>query len=272
MSVRAASQAASWREARAPTRSPHHGTHRRNRRDPRRSRRCVRAASMQPLGPRISTAAGRRRARSVIGRQLIFQLTIERSSAPTRSSSSAPIRASKLGAERPHPRGAAASCWSAPTAISAIRATSAPWRCRDALKQLADGAAFLGNCRKANVPIVGQGHARAEARAVLGPAARLARSTRRADWNDLPCRIRRPPASRPRPAVLARRRAAAAAFGATDAFSLCADELDPSRQQRLASISPRMALPARTAPTSSCRPPPTPRNPAPTLTPRAACR
>ena len=57
-------------------------------------------------------------------------------------------------------------------------------------------------------------------------------------------------------------------------FLLGADEIDMTatgeRLRRLSSAP--MATPARTAPTSSCRAPPTPRSPAPTSTPKAACR
>ena len=130
--------------------------------------------------------------------------------------------------------------------------------------------------------IVGQG-ALARAGRRGGPRARGASSpqasarSRRAGTAS-PCCTPPPRASAASTSASCRARAAStppamAQAGALDVlFLLGADEIDvaPRRLRRLSSA--RMATAARTAPTSSCRARPTPKSPAPTSTPRAACR
>jgi NADH-quinone oxidoreductase subunit G len=151
----------------------------------------------------------------------------------------------------------------------------------ETLKALADGeGSFFETLKQAQRPliIVGQGAlAGAEGAAVLGLAARLAQAVNavRDDWNGFN--------------VL---HTAAARVGGLDVGFVPGEggkdvagmlgalgRAVPARRRRdrhhaaarrSSSISARMATPARTAPTSSCRVRPIPKSPAPTSTPKAA--
>ena len=87
-------------------------------------------------------------------------------------------------------------------------------------------------------------------------------------------RPRRRPRYRLRAGRAAARTSPACSAARDVLFLLGADEIDLTEDAAApsSSISAPMATPARTAPTSSCRAPPTPKSPAPTSTPRAACR
>ncbi len=153
----------------------------------------------------------------------------------------------------------------------------------DSLKDLADGnGKFFEVLKKATHPliIVGQGAlARADGAAVLGQAAKLAAAVNaaRADWNGF--------------AVLHNAAArvggldvgfvpgeggknVAGMLGGTRSSCSCSAPTRSTWARPAApssSISAPMATMARTAPTSSCRLPPTPKSRAPTSTPKAGC-
>ena len=220
----------------------------------------------------------------------IFNPTIagieQRRRDPDRRRQSAPRGA---GAQRPHPQ-ALARRRSAGRRHRRGRRPDLRLRASRRRSGLADAiwptatATSSRCCRRPKQPliIVGQGAlSRADGAAVLGLAAQARaggrRGQRRLERLCRPAhggRARR----RPRPRLRAgrgrqRRRRHAAAATLDVLFLLGADEIDMAAPAApSSSISARMATPARTAPTSSCRAPPTPRSPAPTSTPRAACR